>query len=105
MSDEPIFTHQLRDPIKDINGDPATTLSFRMPRVGDIVRCGNPVKYQPVGDDNAITFDEVKAVKMIAALTQIPPPMVERMHPNDFLDCCWGMAPFFLPGMQRTSPT
>ena len=101
MSDEPIFTHALREPILDIAGQPVATLSFRKPRAGDVMRNGNPVKFQPHDDDREITFDEVKAAKMIAALTSIPLPMIERMDPNDFSDCCWGMAPFFLPGMPR----
>ena len=105
MTDEPIFTHALREPIKDIKGDPVAVISFRKPTAGDIIRCGNPVKFQPHDDDREITFDEVKTGRMISALSGIPLPMIERMDPNDFADCMWGIAGFFLPGMKRPAAT
>ena len=102
---EPAFKHTLRDPIPDGKGATITEISFRKPRAGDIMRCGNPVKYMPYDDRQDVAFDEVKLVKMLAALSDVLPPMIERMDPNDFMECAWGIASFFIPGMRRDSAT
>lgn len=100
MTDEPAYVQVLREPIKDLAGEDVTELKFRKPRGGDIMRCGNPVKYMPHDESQDITFDEVKMAKMLATLSGIPLPMIERMDPNDLLECAWGIASFFIPGMR-----
>ena len=103
-SSETIFTHKLREKIPNQNGDLVDEISFRKPRGGDILRCGNPVKYMPHDEEQEITFDEVKMGKMIAALSSIPLAMLDRMDPQDMVEISWGVARFFIPGLGRAKP-
>ena len=101
MSDAPVFTHTLREPIKNMKGEEVTEISFRKPRGGDIMRHGYPVRYVPGQDVETVTIDGEKAAQMMAELSGIPLPMIERMDPNDMTDCAWGIAGFFIQGFNR----
>ena len=105
QTSEPIFTQKLREPLTIGKNETVSELSFRKPTAGDIMRCGNPVKYTPYDENQDIAFDEPKLLKMIATLSGTLQPFVERMDPNDFLECGWALAPFFVPGMRRASAT
>ena len=61
------------------------------------MRCGNPVKYSPMGSGNDISFDEMKMSKMLGALSGVHLPMIEKMDPQDWVECGWGVARFFIP--------
>ena len=65
-------------------------------------RNGNPVKYQPFAENQDIAFDETKMTRMIAALSGVPQPMIERMTTQDWTECAWGIARFFMPWLSRT---
>lgn len=105
MADDVAFTQVLREPILDIAGEPVTELTFRKPRGGDIIKCGNPVRFTPFGDASDISFDETKLGRMLSALSGIPLPMIERMDPNDLMECAWGIAGFFIPGLRSKPKT
>jgi hypothetical protein len=96
-----VFTQTLRDPIPDHKGDLTAEIGFRKPRAGDITRCGNPVKYMPHDDEQEISFDEPKMTRMLSALSGIPEAMINRMTSEDWTECAWGIARFFIPGLSR----
>ncbi len=104
-NEAPIYVHTLRVPIVDQTNTTLTELSFRKPLAGDMLRCGIPVKYQPHDEDQEIAFNEGPLVKMLAAMSGVFPPFIERMDSNDLMECAWGIAPFFIPGMRKASAT
>jgi hypothetical protein len=78
-------------------GENITTVTFkREPTGADILKHGLPVVIGAEGPD----FNEVKAARMLAALTDIPFDAIRQMDPGDFHACLWGMIPFFA---QRTA--
>lgn len=101
----PVFEHTLRTAIPNEKAELTSTISFRKPTGGDIMRCGNPVKYMPHDESQEVTFDEMKMAKMMSALSGIPLAMIERMDPNDMAECSWGLARFFIPGMNPPPAT
>ena len=107
--ENPAITVKLRKPVM-LKDEEVNEILLREPTAGDIIRNGNPVNFDGFSEQYAITFDEAKVVKMLVALSNgLPRATFERMQPNDFMDCCWAIAPFFVPWINRqsaeTSPT
>ena len=101
--DESFITHELRKAILSIEGEPIKEIKFREPRAGDIVRCGNPVKTVPFAENPDITFDGPSMTKMMAQLSGVPALQIEKMNTQDWIECAWGIAHFFVPWLSRTS--
>jgi Phage tail assembly chaperone proteins, E, or 41 or 14 len=90
----PIKVKLLYRPIRDNQGAEVRELSFREPTGGDINRYGNPVRINQDGD---VVIDERKMTFIMAALTGILSPMLERMDPRDWNSCAYRLRSFFLP--------
>lgn len=102
--ENPAVTIKLREPIKLVN-ELLTEVKLREPRGLDMIQNGNPVKFNGFSEDYQIAFDEVAVVKMLCSLSNgLPRKAFERMNTNDFADCCWAIAPFFVPWINREAP-
>ena len=99
--ENPAVTIKLREPVKMLD-DMLTEIRLREPRGIDVIQNGNPVKFNGFSEEYQVAFDEVAVVKMLCALSNgLPRSAFERMNTNDFADCCWGIAPFFIPWVNR----
>jgi|SRR5215467_5141692 len=95
LSDEwPIKVRLIHKPIRTQQGDELRELTFREPTGGDINRYGNPVRVDQNGD---ILMDERKMTLMMAALSGVLSPILERMDPRDWNSCAYRLRRFFLP--------
>jgi hypothetical protein len=90
----PIKVRLLHHPIRDNKGEDVRELSFREPTAGDINRYGNPCRVNQEGD---VVIDERKMTFVMAALSGILPPLIERMDPRDWNSCAYRLRSFFLP--------
>src|SRR5262245_48472572 len=90
----PIKVRLLHRPIRDMKGEEIKELIFREPTGGDINRYGNPVRINQDGD---VVIDERKMTLIMAALTGILSPLLERMDPRDWNSCAYRLRGFFLP--------
>lgn len=71
-----------------------TQLTFREPTGGDIIRLGNPVWINAAGE---IMFDERKMTAMMAQLSGVLVPLLDKLHPQDWNSCAYRLRRFFLP--------
>jgi phage FluMu protein gp41 len=97
------MTIELRHkPIRKGNED-LNELTFREPTAMDIIRAGgNPVRidvtelagglvtYSPV-------IDDAKMMRIIANLTGLVEPQIQKMDPRDYSSCAHRLRRFFLP--------
>jgi hypothetical protein len=90
----PIKVKLVHKPIRDQDGKELAELSFREPTAGDIVRYGNPVR---LTNDFDAAIDERKMTVMIAALSGVLSPMLDKMDPRDWNSCAYRLRTFFLP--------
>lgn len=110
---EPVFTTEadavysqtLQRPVNAF-GKLLDAIHFREPKAGDITRHGQPVNYTPGYDFSTITFNEPKMTAMMAALSGVPQGSLDSMTTQDWTDCAWGVARFFIPGVstKRAEP-
>ena len=102
--ENPVITIKLRKPVK-LADEVVMEINLREPRGLDVIQCGNPVKFNGFSDDYQVAFDEVAVVKMLGVLSNgMPRKVFERMNTNDLADCCWAIAPFFVPWINRGAP-
>jgi tail assembly chaperone E/41/14-like protein len=90
----PIVVKLMYRPIKNNKGEEVRELTFREPSGGDINRYGNPVRINQEGD---AIIDERKMTLIMAALSGILSPLLERMDPRDWNSCAYRLRNFFLP--------
>lgn len=90
----PITVRLMHRPIKNNKGEEVRELTFREPSGGDINRYGNPVRIDQQGD---AIIDERKMTLIMAALSGILSPLLERMDPRDWNSCAYRLRNFFLP--------
>jgi hypothetical protein len=90
----PIKVKLVHKPIRDQDSNELAELSFREPTAGDIVRYGNPAR---LSSDYDAVIEERKMTLMIAALSGVLSPMLDKMDPRDWNSCAYRLRPFFLP--------
>lgn len=103
-SEEAAVIVPLQKPIPNMEGALINEISFREPTAGDILRHGNPVRYDPRFDPPKIEFNEKSAFDMMYALSGVPVACLSRMAPNDAVTAMWAIARFFIPGLQTKQP-
>jgi hypothetical protein len=81
-------------PIKNNKNETINELSFREPRGGDINRYGNPARMNNVGE---WIIEERKMHYIMAALSDVLPPLLDAMDPRDWNVCAYELMRFFLP--------
>lgn len=94
-------TVRLKKPIRNNRNELINEISFREPTGGDVNRYGNPCR---VDYQNEIIIDDAKMIRMIAALSNILPPMIEQMDPRDLATCGYRLRGFFLPDPRMWVP-
>jgi hypothetical protein len=99
---EPIYRHKLSKTLMSADGDELTELEFRQPTAGDLVRCGQPVKFKPWAPDD-ISFDATAMTDMMSALSAEPPYVLKQMDPRDWSMIAWNLASFFVPIIPESS--
>jgi hypothetical protein len=90
----PIKVKLVHKPIRDQNDRELKELSFREPTAGDINRYGNPVR---LTDDYDAVIDERKMTLIMANLSGVLSPMLDKMDPRDWNSCAYRLRTFFLP--------
>jgi Phage tail assembly chaperone proteins, E, or 41 or 14 len=90
----PVRVKLLHKQVRNNRNEPVDELVFREPTAGDINRYGNPCR---IGVDGEVIFDEVKMMRVIAALSGILLPNLEVMDPRDWNSCAYRLRSFFLP--------
>jgi hypothetical protein len=94
MEQWPIVVKLLHKPIRGNQNEEITELSFREPTGGDINRCGNPCRINFEGD---VIIDEKKMSLIMANLSGVLSPLLDRMDPRDWTSCAYRLRGFFLP--------
>jgi len=92
----PITVRLLYRPIRGNNQEELTSLTFREPTGGDINRCGNPCR---VNSDGDVVIDEKKMTLIMANLSGVLSPLLDRMDPRDWNSCAYRLRGFFLPDL------
>jgi hypothetical protein len=92
----PITVKLLYRPIRGNNQEELTSLTFREPTGGDINRCGNPCR---VNSDGDVIIDEKKMSLIMANLSGVLSPLLDRMDPRDWNSCAYRLRGFFLPDL------
>jgi hypothetical protein len=90
----PVTVKLLHRAISNNKNEEIHELSFREPTGADINRAGMPVRIDQNGD---ILIDERKMTLMMAALSGVLTPMLDRLDPRDWASCAYRLRPFFLP--------
>jgi len=92
----PITVKLLYRPIRGNNQEELHSLTFREPTGGDINRCGNPCR---VNSDGDVVIDEKKMSLIMANLSGVLSPLLDRMDPRDWNSCAYRLRNFFLPDL------
>jgi hypothetical protein len=92
----PITVKLLYRPIRGNNQEELRSLTFREPTGGDINRCGNPCRVNAEGD---VIIDEKKMTLIMANLSGVLSPLLDRMDPRDWNSCAYRLRGFFLPDL------
>lgn len=90
----PIKVRLMHKPIFGNQHQEVRELSFREPTAADINRHGNPCRFNQDGD---MVIDERKMTMIMASLSGILSPFLERMDPRDWNSCAYRLRYFFLP--------
>jgi len=85
---------KLGKPIKTQSGDEIKEISFREPTGGDINQYGNPVRMNSQGE---WVIEERKMHFIMAALSGVMPPFLNKMDTRDWNVCAYELLRFFLP--------
>ena len=80
--------------IRNNKNDEVRELSFREPTGADINRYGAPVRMNP---DGMFDIDDRKMAMLMAALSGINLPFLERMDPRDWQSCAYRLKLYFQP--------
>ena len=92
----PITVKLLYRKIRGNNQEELDQLVFREPTGGDINRCGNPCR---VNGDGDVIIDEKKMSLIMANLSGVLSPLLDRMDPRDWNSCAYRLRRFFLPDL------
>ena len=99
----PITVKLLHKPVQIKAGETTDELTFREPTAGDIMRAGgNPCRIEVVelGGGNVTwqpIIDDIKMLRLMATLSGILEPFLQRMDTRDYASCAHRLRRFFLP--------
>lgn len=79
-----------------------SALTFREPTAMDIEECGGAPVILDINGAGLLSpsFDGRKMNLMLARLSGVPLPFIQKMRGNDWTNCAWAVAPFFVPGVR-----
>lgn len=78
-------------------GEEIKVLKLRKPTGADLVRIGNPVKFNPYVEPPQVEHDYTRVLAMVARLANVPSSSLERLDPEELTSLAWAISPFFLP--------
>lgn len=90
----PIKVRLIHKPVKNNKGDLVRELEFREPTGNDINRVGCPVRVTWEGE---VIIDDRRMFAILANLSGILQPNLERMDPRDYQSCAYRLRGFFMP--------
>lgn len=99
----PLTIPLLHKPVETKPGVTISELTFREPTAGDIMRAGgNPCKVEIVEmGGGRVTWqpqiDDVKMLRLMAALSGVLEPYLQRMDTRDYSSCAHRLRKYFLP--------
>ena len=90
----PMRIKLLHRPIRNNKNEEISEITFREPTGGDINRYGSPLRMNPDG-----MFDIVddRMAMIMAALSGINLPLLQRMDPRDWNSCAYRLRLYFQP--------
>jgi hypothetical protein len=99
----PLTIKLLHKPIQKSRTEMLHEITFREPNTLDIVRCGgNPCRIEiaDVGGSRAVfnaVIDDRKMMTLMANLSGLLEPQIQKMDPRDYNSCAYRLRSFFLP--------
>jgi hypothetical protein len=91
----PITVRLLHKQVRNNAGEMVSELHFREPTANDIARAGgNPCRLD--GNLDPI-IDDAKMLRIMAHLSGVMEPFLQRMDPRDYNSCAYRLRNFFLP--------
>ena len=83
-------------------GEEITVLRIRKPTGADLLRVGNPVKIGMFSEPPTIDYDFPKVIAMVARLTNIPSPSLEKLSTDQMVALAITISPFFMPTLRAS---
>lgn len=99
----PLTLPLLHKPVETKPGVTVSELTFREPTAGDLMRAGgNPCKVEIVEmGGGRVTWqpqiDDVKMLRLMASLSGVLEPYLQRMDTRDYASCAHRLRKYFLP--------
>lgn len=99
----PLTIKLIHKPITRGRGEEINELTFREPTAMDIIRCGgNPCRIEIIDlPSGQVAFypmiDDVKMMRVMANLSGMLEPQLQKMDPRDYNSCAHRLRRFFLP--------
>jgi Phage tail assembly chaperone proteins, E, or 41 or 14 len=90
----PMRIKLLHRPIRNNKNEEISEVTFREPSGGDINRYGSPIRMSP---DGMFDIEDKKMAMLMAALSGINLPFLERMDPRDWNSCAYRLKLYFQP--------
>jgi tail assembly chaperone E/41/14-like protein len=90
----PMRIKLLYRPIRNNKNEEINEIVFREPTGGDINRYGSPVR---MASDGMFDIEDRKMAMMMAGLSGINLPFLERMDPRDWQSCAYRLKIYFQP--------
>lgn len=103
LDEWPLTITLLHRPVETKPGATVSELTFREPTAGDLMRAGgNPCKVEIVEmGGGRVTWqpviDDAKMLRLMASLSGVLEPYLQRMDPRDYASCAHRLRRFFLP--------
>ena len=103
LPDWPLTIQLLHKPLQKGRGEEITEITFREPTAMDVIRCGgNPCRIEVTEQaGGTVTYspviDDARMMRLMANLSGLLEPQLQKMHPNDYASCAHRLRRFFLP--------
>lgn len=103
LDEWPLTIKLLHRQVETRPGMSVDELTFREPAAGDLMRAGgNPCKVEIVEmGGGRVTWqpviDDAKMLRLMASLSGVLEPYLQRMDPRDYASCAHRLRRFFLP--------
>lgn len=94
VSTWPMRIKLIHRPIRNNKNEEVSEIQFREPTGGDVNRYGAPVR---MNGEGGFDIDDKKMAMIMAALSGINLPFLERMDPRDWQSCAYRLKLYFHP--------
>jgi hypothetical protein len=97
----PVTLKLLYKPTRNTKNEVIHALLLRAPTARDIMQCGIPARLATNGD---VIADPDAMTRMLAALSDVYPPLIEALDARDWVSCAFFLQRFFLPNSATWAP-